>query len=403
MSIIVEKPYRFVPPHRGDGWPNWIQRLRLVDLYLWGKEGIVDWETRNLEVVRESVRSGDGVILAPNHCRYADPLVMGWPARELKQHVYAIASWHLFNKNRFESFAIRKMGGFSLFREGSDRRSLETAIEIIATGQRPLIVFPEGTTNRTNDRLQPLLDGVSFLARSAARRRRKAGRQRVVIHPVGIKYVLLKPIDAWADRALAKIENQLGWRRAGRLTLLQRVEQAANGILSLAEIEWLGGPQPGDLHQRRVRLIERLLEPIEHSIELDPGDAAVLPRVRRLRTKLLPRLVAAEREADKRPLRWQLRQVDLAQKLDSYPDGYLRDDPVTDTRVLETIQRLQEDFFGKPDRAPTMKAVISFANAIEVPAEKTPRGHRDPVLQELDERLRRLLETLQHEARPFGG
>ena len=123
---------------------------------------------------RESLDRGDGILLAPNHCRYADPLVLGWPARELRTHVYAMASWHLFNKGRFDAFAIRKMGGFSIHREGTDRQSLETAIDILATAERPLILFPEGTTNRTNDVLKPLLDGVSFIARSAARRRAKA-------------------------------------------------------------------------------------------------------------------------------------------------------------------------------------------------------------------------------------
>ncbi len=89
-------------------------------------------------------------------------------AREAKTHVHAIASWHLFAKSWFDAFAIQKMGGFSLFREGTDRQSLETAIGVLAEATRPLILFPEGATNRTNDVLQPLLDGVAFIARTAA-------------------------------------------------------------------------------------------------------------------------------------------------------------------------------------------------------------------------------------------
>ena len=137
MSVVLDRPYEFVPPHRGNWWPSFIQRFRIVDHYLRRKEGVVSHECRNLDVFRDSLKRGDGILLAPNHCRYADPLVLGWPAREVRTHVYAMASWHLFNKGRFDSFAIRKMGGFSINREGTDRQSLETAIDILATAERP--------------------------------------------------------------------------------------------------------------------------------------------------------------------------------------------------------------------------------------------------------------------------
>src|SRR6056297_1068590 len=184
MTVILERPYQFVPPHRGNVWPSLIQAFRIVDHYLKRKEGVVDYECRGLHHWEESLERGDGILLAPNHCRYADPLVLGWPARKLRTHLYAMASWHLFNKGAFDSFAIRKMGGFSINRESSDRASLETAIQILAAAERPLILFPEGTTNRTNDVLKPLLDGVAFIARSAARRRAKSSGGRLVMHPI---------------------------------------------------------------------------------------------------------------------------------------------------------------------------------------------------------------------------
>src|SRR5690606_18357668 len=101
-----------------------------------------------------------------------------------------------------DRFAIPKMGGFSIWREGLDRQSLDMAVELLAEARRPLLVFPEGTTNRTNDSLQPLLDGVLFIARTALRRREKADGGAVVIHPVGIKYVFQGDIVAWSDRYL---------------------------------------------------------------------------------------------------------------------------------------------------------------------------------------------------------
>ena len=169
MTVVFERPYKSVPPYRGNLWPTLVQRFRLVDWYLKAKEGVVTYECRNIDRLRASVNKGDGILLAPNHCRYADPLVMGWPSREIGKHFFAMASWHLFNTNRLEAFALRRIGAFSIFREGPDRIALETAIDILATAERALIVFPEGTTNRTNDVLKQMLEAVTFMARTAAR------------------------------------------------------------------------------------------------------------------------------------------------------------------------------------------------------------------------------------------
>ena len=148
-----------------------IQRFRLIDRWLRKSHGVTSYECRGVEKLRESLAAGHGIMLTPNHCRPSDPIVMGFPAREAKTHVYAMASWHLYNQDRFTAFAIRKMGGFSVNREGVDRKSLNTAIDVLESAERPLIVFPEGVTTRLNDRLLDFLDGVAFIARTAARRR----------------------------------------------------------------------------------------------------------------------------------------------------------------------------------------------------------------------------------------
>ena len=129
MTVVFDRPYEFSPPHRGDWWPSFIQTFRLAEFFLRRKEGVYSYECRGLENFRSALDRNDGILLAPNHCRYADPLVLGWPAKELKTHLYALASWHLFNVSWFDAFALKKMGAFSIFREGPDRQSLETAID----------------------------------------------------------------------------------------------------------------------------------------------------------------------------------------------------------------------------------------------------------------------------------
>ena len=404
MTVVFDRPYRFAPPHRGSVWPFFIQKLRLVDWYLKRKEGVVSWECRGLEQLKDSLDRGDGILLAPNHCRYADPLVLGWPARLLKTNVYAIASWHLFNQGRFDGFAIQKMGGFSIHREGVDRQALDTAIGILSTAERPLLLFPEGTTNRSNDVLKPLLDGLSFIARTAARRRHKNSHGKVVIHPIAIKYLCKGDICHWAQKQLAVLEHGFGWQTTPDLCLVQRTSRIVKGAFVLREVQYLGEPGSGTMTQRRDALIASILQRIEAKLGLVASRETVRERVRTIRSEISMQFFGSDAEIDQDTetrFRQDVIAVDMVQELISYPEAYLDVDQVTDTRIVETIQRIQESILGKADCGVPLHAVMQFGEAIEVPVEKAPRGEADPLMEQLKEKLGMMLEKLSCEARPF--
>jgi hypothetical protein len=404
MTVVFDRPYRFAPPHRGSVWPFFIQKLRLVDWYLKRNEGVVSWECRGLEQLKDSLDRGDGILLAPNHCRYADPLVLGWPARLLKTNVYAIASWHLFNQGRFDGFAIQKMGGFSIHREGVDRQALDTAIGILSTAERPLLLFPEGTTNRSNDVLKPLLDGLSFIARTAARRRHKNSHGKVVIHPIAIKYLCKGDICHWAQKQLAVLEHGFGWQTTPELCLVQRTSRIVKGAFVLREVQYLGEPGSGTMTQRRDALIASILQRIEAKLGLEASRETVRERVRTIRSEISMQFFGSDAEIDQDTetrFRQDVIAVDMVQELISYPEAYLDVDQVTDTRIVETIQRIQESILGKADCGVPLHAVIQFGEAIEVPVEKAQRGEADPLMEQLKEKLGMMLEKLSCEARPF--
>ena len=403
MTVIFDRPYEFIPPNRNDLWPTWIQRLRIVDRYLKKKEGVVSFECRNLDAFCRSVSDGHGVLLAPNHCRYADPLVLGWPARLAKTHVFAMASWHLFNKSVFDTFAIRRMGGFSVFREGTDRQALETAIEILASAERPLILFPEGTTNRTNDVLKPLLDGVTFIARAAARRRAKQKSGKVVIHPVGMKYLCKDDFRPWAEKQLSHIEAHLGWHDFSDHSILERTTRLAEALLGLREVEYFGYTHSGKLPARRDALIEHILSASESRLHLESENKDVRTRVRAIRTEVTTQWFASDHaEAEQIRLKSDAQAADLSQELLSYPDCYLVPGEATDTRIIETIQRMQESLFGKADIGIPLHVVIQFAESFSVPAEKAQRGAEDPLLGMIRAELQKMLHELSREATKLG-
>lgn len=401
QNIIVEKPYRFIPPHRGNFLPSMIQTLRLTDRHLAKREGVTSYEIRGADLLKESLRNRAGVLLAPNHCRYADPLAMGWVAREIGTHVFAMASWHLFNQSRFQAFAIRAMGGFSVYREGLDRQSLDTAVDCLVSAVRPLIVFPEGAVFRTNDLLQPLLEGVAFLARTAARKRHKQDGGQVIIHPVAIKYLYRGDIHRAVTPLIEEIEHRLTWSQRKSSDLLERINKIAVALLSLKEIEYLGGPQEGTMPERQTRLVDHLLGPLEVKWLGCTQTGRLIPRIKQLRMKIVPNLTKAPITPTEREELWRdLTAIYLAQQVASYPPGYLSR-PTTVTRVLETVERFEEDLTDRARVHRGLHAVIEVGPALPVPADKAPRDQEDPLMNQLRIELQSMLDRLAQEAQPF--
>ena len=174
QQVVFDEPYQFVPPVYSELWPN-ILRLYLRR-YLRTGYGIHSVECRHVERFRAQIDAGNSIVLAPNHCRMSDPVVLGMLGWEANCHLFAMASWHVFKQSWFQTFMTRRMGAFSVFREGNDRQAIDTAIDILVARKRPLIMFPEGAITRHNDLIEELMDGPSFIARQAAKRLEE-GRQ----------------------------------------------------------------------------------------------------------------------------------------------------------------------------------------------------------------------------------
>lgn len=397
MSLVLQRPYEFIPPHRGSLWPTFIQKFRIVDHYLRLKEGVRSFEVRNLDAFKSALAARKGILLAPNHCRYADPLVMGWPARLAKTHVYAMASWHLFNKSWLDGFAIQKMGGFSIHREASDRQSLETAIEILATGERPLILFPEGTTSRMNDDLKDLLEGIAFIARSAAKKSLKRAGNPVVMLPVAIKYLCKVDCLPWIRERASQLERHFDLDSSDSVNAVHRVQRLADHWLASNEIQILGSKQDGSNLDRRKLLAKSLLDRVCDRMRVQVDQDEMPARIRAMRAEIIAKRFG-DSSADLAELSSSAKDINLCQELMTFTDHYLEGETVTDTRLVETLQRLQEVSLGRAIQDFPLHAVIEFGNEIDVPSEKAPRGQRDPLLDKLQCQLSSLISGLSSEA-----
>jgi 1-acyl-sn-glycerol-3-phosphate acyltransferase len=390
QNIVVAEPYRFVPPHRGSLWPWLLGRFYLPRLLRRGY-GIERFAWRGLERLRASLAAGHGVMLTPNHCRPCDPLVIARLAREAGCAIHTMASWHLFKQSRLQAWVLRRAGVFSVYREGLDRESLRTAIDLLAEGRRPLVLFPEGVVTRSNDRLINLMEGTSFIARNAAKARAASGGQ-VVVHPVAIRYHHDGDVAATVAPVLADIERRLSWEPRADLPLAERVARIGNALLTLKEIERLGAPQPGGMPERLERLIDHLLT--SHEGEWLKGrrdPAGVVARVKALRAAIVPDLAAGELPEAERARRWrQLADLYLAQQLSLYPPGYVGEGS-SPGRVLETVERFDEDLRDEARIHPPMRAVVEVGEAIAVPATRDRGAEGDPLMDAIRGQLEAML------------
>jgi len=385
QNIVIDKPYTFIPPRVSRFW-LWFAR-QVVGRQLLRDFGVRAVECRGQELLQASLAAGQGVMLVANHCRPCDPLVLDSLAREVGRPFHTIASWHVFMESRLKRFMLPRIGAFSVYREGLDRESLKCSIQTLVEGRHPLVIFAEGIISRSNDRLQPFMDGPSFMARTAAKQRPDG---RVTVHPVFIRYFFEGDLTTTVAPVVAEIERRLTWQPQDHLPLLDRIGRLGLALLALKELEYLGAPQQGSGAVRMQRLMDCLLEPLEHEWCAGRHDGETMARVKRLRTAILPDLVGRELDEVERARRWRhLADLYLVQQLCCYPAGYIADPTVE--RVLETVERYEEDLTDVARAHPPLRAVITVGQGIVAEAAREGGRGEDPMMAELRLRMERLL------------
>lgn len=390
QNVIIAKPYRFIPPQRGTFW--WRCFRPILPAYLRRSHGIVGVECRHAERLRASVAAGHGIMLAPNHCRPCDPMVLGPLSYEIGRPLYVVASWHVFNQHWLQTFLLPRLGVFSIYREGTDREALKTAMQVTAEAERPLVIFPEGVISRHNDKLNHLMEGTALMARGAAKQRAAANPPgKVVVHPVALRYYFNGDIAAAVPAVLRDIEHRLTWRPQEDLPLKERIAKIGGALLALKEVEYFGAAQAGTIAERLAGLIDRLLVPLENEWVKGRREREIVGRVKLLRIAIVPEMSSGTLSETELQRRWRhLADMYLAQQLSCYPPDYLAEDP-TPERILETIERFEEDITDKARVHRPMRALVEVGEAIEVAPERARGAEGDPLMTSIRQQLETML------------
>ena len=392
QNIVSDKPYVPVRPHRGWLWPAVLSLY--VPRLLRKKHRVVEVRHLHLERLKASLQAGHGIVLAPNHSRDEDPLVVGSMVRAVGRAFYTMASAHLFmsNSSKVMTFLLPRAGGFSIYREGVDRAAIHLAVEMLEEAKRPLVIFPEGFVSRTNDRLNVLLEGISLMARTAAKRRahqQPAGK--VVVHPVAIRYRFLGKVEEALGPLLGEMEHRFTWPPQRHRSLYERIGRLGEAMLALKEVQYLGAAQSGELAPRLQHLLDAILAPLETEWVGGPREDSVNSRVKRLRAAILPEMVAGAVDEAEHRRRWgQLADAYVAHQLSHYPPDYLAPDS-TPERFVETVERFEEDLTDVTSPRGDFAATVTVGEAIEVAPGREGRGGEDPLLAAITGQLQSML------------
>lgn len=365
---------------RGFRWRQLRQRQQIESI-----------EVRGGEHVRRAAAAGHGMLITPNHSAHYDSAALYIACDQLQQPLYFMTAWQVFAmSNRFEVWAMQRLGCFSIDRESNDRKALKQAIDVLTTAPNPLVIFPEGDIYHTTDIVTPFREGAAAIALSAAKR----AERKIVAIPCGIKFFYL---DDPTDHLLAlmdRLEERVLLRPAPERPLIERIYRLAEGVVALKELDYFSATQYGPLKQRVTSLIDAILRDMEQRHEL-PSRGSTPERAKAIRQALIRKLEDEEHPPDRngslRALQQDMESVFFVMQLYSYPGDYLGPGSSIE-RIAETLDKFEEDILGLdlPTVRGRRRIVVSFGEPIEVTHGEGKRASS----AELTERLQTSVQAL---------
>jgi len=373
MLNFADRPYRYYPPkpnwliHRIGSWFNHSRHLP-GEQHLISSVSVVNPEVvRNLKDAR--------LLFLPNHSTHSDAQIVIETLRQVGVWSFCMAAYDVFERNALHAWAIQRMGGFSVDRDGSDKQSLKQAIATLAEGPQALTIFPEGNVLLMNDRVTPFLDGPAYIALKA--QQQLGERSPVLAVPVAIKAThtgdvrvklreTLLEMAVVLDTDLKEDEPIVSAVYAVGLAMLRR-NLRQRGFMP-PDADW--DDLPGVLHGAAGLIIEKL----EAKMELSSKSDDQVDRIRAIRREVHRIRTDPAREIDHPVASSWADEAITAFRILSYAGNYLSEKPTLD-RCGETIEKLREDLYSRMFPAYADRTVrVRFGEPIDISAKIATGG-----------------------------
>ena len=368
MLQFADIPYKYFPPK-----PNrlvaWLGEQGNKRFHLPGPMHLMESvQVENYQALKDINRQhGARLLLLPNHSTHSDPQIMVEACRQVGLWSFFMAAYDVFERDSKVAWMMQRMGAFSVNRDGSDRQSLKDAIETVIDGRYALTVFPEGNVYLMNDRVTPFLDGPAYIAMKAQQEMKESGRIFAV--PVSIKVTHVIDARHTVEQMLLDMAQKLGVEFDDE-AIVAKVHKVGIAMVQ-RNLKMRGflppNPDYSDLPGLLRQSAELILTRLEEKIGIEPKKPDdLMDRFRGVRREIHKVRADPEREIDHAVAAIWADEAIVAFRILSYAGNYLSVKPTLD-RVGETVEKLQEDLYGKgvPPYA-RRTAYVRFGDPIDV-------------------------------------
>ena len=388
MLEFTDIPYRFVPP-RPNTFLISLAQFVIGRFALPGKRHLVKQiELHGTEAFQKVRENNARLVLLPNHSTHSDPQVMSEVCRRLSIRPSFMAAYDVFARGRIQSWLMQRTGAFSVDRDGSDRKSMKCATDVVTEGSYPLILFPEGNVYLCNDQVTPFAEGASYIA---LRAQKTLGTDApVFVVPVSMKYTYLEDIRGQLRQSMDDLASHFGTQLDPGTDFCEELKRVSTTALSrfLTQRGHLPPEDTASVDDQVAHAAEQLLASLEAKMNLQPaGESDHTSRIRRIRATVHAVRTDPEREIDHRAASHWADEAILALRVLGYRGGYMARHPTLD-RVAETVARLREDVHSRlfpPDGE--RRCIVKFG---------TPLDLRER-LEPFEAKARRAISDLTHD------
>ncbi len=305
----------------------------------------------DLGAIKREQKKGTRLLFVANHSTHSDPQFLTEIHRRMGIHSCFMAAYDVFLRSKHQAWIMQKMGVFSIDREGSDRKAMSAAIDILKTGHYALNIFPEGNVYLTNDRVTPFLDGTAFIALKAQKSLGDLAQVKVV--PVSLKFTHLCDPKWHLAGQLAQLSKDAAFDLDKDAPLVESVIKLGTHLLSDHlrrhghEHEIPEFPDESTLPSLLGPVTEKLIRDLEIELDVLPKENQTLvDRIRKVRSAI-HQIRSDEKKTDQDQEAANLAdRAILAFRILAYLTPYLTEHPSID-RYAETVERLCEDYYSR--------------------------------------------------------
>jgi 1-acyl-sn-glycerol-3-phosphate acyltransferase len=360
---------------------------------------------------------GQRAVLCPNHSYRADADIIMELSRRMGRPWFILSALENFLPH-IQGWFLQHVGVYSIIRGTLDKASFRMTRQILAEGERWLVLFPEGETCGLNESVGPFLPGVAqfgfWALEDLAAKGEAVPPLRLV--PVALKYLVMADVRPAITRALTRLEKKLGITQPAA-ELYPRLVAVGEAVLRATEREYGLRPAKDALFNDRMQAAKAaIIARVATELGIAPrADQPMLEQIRGLFNALDRQMREEPAESDyARQLQEQHRRHakelynDLwrVMRFVAIYDSYVAE-TMTLERFCELINRLEWEVFGTMRWIGPLKAVLQVGEPIDL-ADHWPAYQQDKraalaaVMSLLEGRVRGMMTDLTQRSTPVG-